>query len=228
MKNITRFIKVFFLLICFISLLIIFPAYIQNQLNTWQIYFLAVSYLLFFLATVWRTTEFGNLAKRSEDRQVKSLSGIIASLLGILGLVGVHWLAIYEFAHLSTQQISFTNILFNIMSISLIIIAIAVNQIAVKTLGKFFDRLVIKDSHQLIRTGIYSKVRHPIYTSYLLLFIGFCALLQSWVSLGVLIVVSLIWFGNRIATEEAMLIEEFGDDYQTYKEETKRLIPLIY
>jgi len=32
----------------------------------------------------------------------------------------------------------------------------------------------------------------------------------------------------RIRHEEAMLIEEFGDAYRTYKEETKKLIPFVY
>ncbi|MDJ0534446.1 MAG: isoprenylcysteine carboxylmethyltransferase family protein [Xenococcaceae cyanobacterium MO_207.B15] len=228
MEIIVRFIKIFLLLVCIISLLIIFPAYIQNKLNNWQIYFLAASYLLFFLATVWRTAKWGNLAKRSEDRQVKSLSGRIASFIGIFGLLAVHWLAIYESSGLFNQKISLTNIVFIIIGICLVISGIIVNHIAVKTLGKFFDRLVIKEQHELITSGIYSQVRHPIYTSYLLLFIGFCTLLQSWLSLGVLAIVSFIWFGNRITTEEKMLIQEFGNTYRIYQQQTKRLIPLIY
>lgn len=228
MENITRFTKIFLLLVCVISLLIILPGYIFNQLNNWQIYFLAISYLLFFLPTVWRTTKFGNLAKRSEDKQVKSRLGRAASFVGLFGLIGVHWLAIYESTNFSNNNFYVTNIVFTIIGITLVFSAIIVNQVAVKTLGKFFDRLVIKDQHQLITSGIYSQIRHPIYTSYLLLFIGFCTLLQSWLSLGVLVIVCLIWFGNRITIEEEMLTQEFGNKYQIYQEKTKRLLPLIY
>ena len=227
MENITRFIKIFLLLICVISLLIILPAYIFQQLNNWQIYFLAVSYLLFFLGTVWRKAKFGNLAKRSEDKQIKSLSGRVASFVSIFGLIGCHWLAIYESTKFINNHFSVTNLVFTIIGISLAIAAIIVNQIAVKTLGKFFDRLVIKEQHQLITSGIYSQIRHPIYTSYLLLFVGFCTLLQSWLSLGFLVIVCVIWFGNRITIEEEMLTQEFGDRYQIYQKRTKRLFPSI-
>lgn len=228
MHNINRFLQMFSLLLCVLILLIIVPAYIFNKLNSWQIYFLAASYLLFFLGTVWRTTNLGDLAKRSEDKQVENISGRLASFIGLFGLIGVHWLAIYEYSSLLNQHYSFTNVVITIIGISLAIAAIIVNQVAVKTLGRFFDRLVIKEKHQLITSGIYSKVRHPIYTSYLLLFIAFCTLLQSWISLGVLVIVCSIWFGNRITIEEEMLIKEFGDSYQIYKQQTKKLIPLIY
>ncbi|VEP18416.1 Protein-S-isoprenylcysteine methyltransferase [Hyella patelloides LEGE 07179] len=223
-----RFAKIFLSLLCVICLLIILPAYIFDRLSNWQVYFLAISYLLFFLATVWRTTKLGNLAKRSEDKQVKSRLGRAASFVGIFGLIGVHWLAIYESTNFSDNNFYVTNIVFTIIGTTLVFSAIIVNQVAVKTLGKFFDRLVIKDQHQLITSGIYSQIRHPIYTSYLLLFISFCTLLQSWFSLEFLAVVCFIWFGNRITIEEEMLTQEFGENYQTYQQETKRLLPLIY
>jgi protein-S-isoprenylcysteine O-methyltransferase Ste14 len=35
-------------------------------------------------------------------------------------------------------------------------------------------------------------------------------------------------FLNRIRREEALLIEEFGAEYETYRESTKKLIPFIY
>ncbi|MGL4758410.1 MAG: methyltransferase family protein, partial [Patescibacteria group bacterium] len=164
----------------------------------------------------------------NEDRQVKNLSGRIASFIGILGIITVHWLAIYEYSNSIHKEMYLNHILFSIIGISLVISGIILNQIAVKTLGVFFDRLIIKDQHQLVTSGIYSQVRHPIYTSYLLLFIGFCTLLQSWLSLAALTLVSLVWFGNRISIEEDMLIQEFGKDYQTYQQKTQRLIPFVY
>ena len=177
------------------------------------------------------------MAKRSEDKQIKSLSGRVASFIGVFGLIGVHWLAIYEHSREAIEIRGLNNLIFEIIGIGLIFSAIVVNQIAVKTLGKFFDRLIIKEQHQLIVSGVYSLVRHPIYTSYLLLFFGFCTLLQSWISLGILTIICIIWFGNRIAIsslarrcaiEEKMLGEEFGEEYQKYRQQTKRFIPFLY
>jgi protein-S-isoprenylcysteine O-methyltransferase Ste14 len=115
-----------------------------------------------------------------------------------------------------------------IVAIFLIVSSIIINQVAVRSLGKFFDRLTIKPEHQLVTTGIYTLVRHPIYLSYILLFAGFCTMLQSSFSLVLLAGVCIVWFGNRIALEEEMLEKEFGDEYKTYQQQTKRLFPFIY
>ncbi len=118
--------------------------------------------------------------------------------------------------------------LLSALAITLIVAAIVLSQIAILTLGKFFDRLTIKTDHQLVKEGIYSMVRHPIYSSYLLLFTGFCTMLQSLSGLGLLAIISMIWFGSRIQIEEAMLIDQFGDEYRNYQQQTKRLIPFVY
>ena len=120
------------------------------------------------------------------------------------------------------------NIALNSIAILLIISSILINQTAIRTLGEFFDRLTIKPEHQLITTGIYSQVRHPIYSSYILLFTGFCLMLQSIVSFGLLALVCIVWFGNRMMIEEEMLEKEFGDQYRAYQQKTKKLFPFIY
>ncbi|MEM9214326.1 MAG: isoprenylcysteine carboxylmethyltransferase family protein [Cyanobacteria bacterium P01_F01_bin.150] len=113
-------------------------------------------------------------------------------------------------------------------SIGLVSAAILVSQVAISTLGKFFDRLTIKVDHQLVTDGIYGSIRHPIYTSYILLFLGFCTMVQSLWGLGLLLATCIVWFGNRIAIEEKMLEEEFGEAYQSYCKQTKRLFPYVY
>lgn len=212
------------LLLGLLALLIGIPAIVFSVIDTWQIIVLYASYFGFFLSTVWRNLRYGNFANRSEDRQVRGIIGRLAMLVQIVGLLGVHWLGIYDF---SQQAIAKVPVL-NAIAIVFILSAIAINQIAMRTLGRFFDRLTIQSEHQLVKTGIYRFVRHPIYSSYILLFIGFCLLLHSYLSLGLLAVVCTIWFGNRIGIEEVMLREEFGEEYQAYQQQTKRLIPLIY
>jgi protein-S-isoprenylcysteine O-methyltransferase Ste14 len=209
----------------FITVLIVIPAWLFGVVETWQVIFLSTSYLFFFLGTVWRAVRYGKLASRSEDKQVKNASGKFAYVVLPVGLLGVHWLAIYDFS----QSENHSNLmLLSTLAITLIVTAIMLSQIAIRTLGKFFDRLTIKKDHQLVKDGIYSVVRHPIYSSYLLLFIGFCTMLQSLSGLGLLAVISIIWFGSRIQIEEQMLIDQFGDEYRNYQQQTKRLIPFVY
>lgn len=217
-----------FVLLAVISVLIVIPAVWLGVASNSKVIFLAISYFCFFLGTIWRVVRYGEIASREQDRQLKVTSGRIASLVRVIGLLGVHWLTLYTFS-LQAQDIGQTlDWLLNAIAVSLMIAAIIISQIAIATLGKFFDRLTIKSDHHLVTEGIYSVVRHPIYTSYVLLFVGFCTMLQSLWGLSLLVVVCLVWFGNRIELEEQMLQERFGQEYQSYCQRTKRLFPYIY
>jgi protein-S-isoprenylcysteine O-methyltransferase Ste14 len=215
-------------LLALISLLILLPAAQLGVIEDRRIILLAIGYFSFFLGTVWRVIRYGDLVERDKDLQVKQTAGKIASLVTVVGLIGGHWLTIYTFA---TNDRS-PNLAVDNYTIwagtSLVIAAIIVSQIAINTLGKFFDRLTIKTDHRLVTEGIYRSVRHPIYTSYILLFLGFCIALQSLWGLAGLVGVCLIWFGNRIGIEEQMLADRFGDDYLAYCQTTKRLFTYIY
>ena len=194
----------------------------------WQIVLLAFSYLIFFSSTIWRSLKYGEFSDRSQDEQTKSLLGRLALVIAILGFGSTHWLAIYDFSRLQSLENNLINYTLNTIAILLIIIAIVLNQVAVRSLGRFFDRLVIKSEHKLLTTGIYSYIQHPIYTSYIVLFGSFCLLLHSLLSIGLLAVVCLVWFSNRISIEEKMLSQQFGNEYQAYQQKTKKLFPFVY
>lgn len=211
-----------------IALLIVLPAWQFGVVSDWRIIFLSIGYFTFFLGTVWRVIRYGELVDRQEDLQVKETSGRLASLITVIGLLGVHWLAIYTFSVRDESLSLIVNELAIAIGISLVVAAILVSQIAIRTLGKFFDRLAIKSDHRLVTEGVYGFVRHPIYTSYILLFVGFCMLLQSLWGFGLLLAVCVVWFGNRIGIEERMLQERFGEEYQSYCQQTKRLFPYLY
>lgn len=67
-----------------------------------------------------------------------------------------------------------------------------------------------------------------LLSSYILLFLGFCLMLQSLWGSGLLLVICVVWFGSRIGIEEQMLEERFGEEYQSYCQQTKRLFPYVY
>lgn len=207
-----------------IFLLILAPAFLFGVVGRWQVGFLAVGYFLFFLGTVWRVLRHGKLADREQDRQVQDRSGRAVGIVSLVGLIGVHWLALYEFSHSDGAGFSFVVG----VAVVLVVVALVLSQSAIRTLGRFFDRLTIQAEHRLVTEGVYGLIRHPIYTSYILLFSGYCLLLGGVWSLGLLAVVCVIWFRSRIAREESMLFEQFGDAYEQYCAKTKRLIPYIY
>ena len=86
--------------------------------------------------------------------------------------------------------------------------------------------ITVKEDHQLVRTGPYGLVRHPIYSGLLLAIAG-SALARG--TLGGLLAVALVLFSfmRRIATEERWMTETFGAAYEDYRAATSALVPFL-
>jgi protein-S-isoprenylcysteine O-methyltransferase Ste14 len=94
------------------------------------------------------------------------------------------------------------------------------------TLGRNWSGVLeIRKEHRLIAEGPYARIRHPMYTSFFLSGLGALLLSANWllglVNLGV---VAWMYLG-RVAAEEAMMIEHFGEEYRVYMKKTGRLLP---
>jgi protein-S-isoprenylcysteine O-methyltransferase Ste14 len=90
--------------------------------------------------------------------------------------------------------------------------------------GNWSGTVTLKQDHELIRTGPYRWVRHPIYTGILL------AILGSVVALGELrgaIALALITaaFLHKITIEERFLTQQFGNAYDRYRGAVPALVP---
>jgi protein-S-isoprenylcysteine O-methyltransferase Ste14 len=98
-----------------------------------------------------------------------------------------------------------------------------------KELGKNWSiTLEIRDKHKLVNSGPYSLVRHPMYSSFLLLALGQAFLLANWVvGLAGLVGFAVLFF-LRVGKEERMMLETFGASYGEYMRMTKRVIPYVY
>jgi protein-S-isoprenylcysteine O-methyltransferase Ste14 len=88
--------------------------------------------------------------------------------------------------------------------------------------------LEIRDRHALVTTGVYSRVRHPMYAAFWLWALAQALLLPNWVAGPA----GLVGFGTlfcfRIGREERLLLETFGDEYRRYAERTYRIIPGVF
>jgi protein-S-isoprenylcysteine O-methyltransferase Ste14 len=96
-------------------------------------------------------------------------------------------------------------------------------------LGRFWSRtLEIRPSHQLVTTGVYSYVRHPMYSAFFLWALAQALLLPNWVAGPA----GLAGFGTlfcfRVRREERMMELAFGDTYRAYAARTQRLIPGLF
>ncbi len=83
-----------------------------------------------------------------------------------------------------------------------------------------------RSEHKLVTKGPYRWIRHPLYTFGTLFFISFALIVDSWF-IAVMAVLAIILLSIRLPTEEALLIEKFGDEYRDYMKRTGRYLPKI-
>lgn len=84
----------------------------------------------------------------------------------------------------------------------------------------------MKEHHELVTSGPYHFVRHPIYTGVLLATFG-VALTGNTFGL-IIFPIALLIFAFRINREEKIMLKLFPDAYPRYQSRTKRLIPFIW
>ncbi|MFC1741502.1 methyltransferase family protein [Nanoarchaeota archaeon] len=116
-----------------------------------------------------------------------------------------------------------------ILGFSMFLAGLALRLTGQFTLGKQFDmRVRILKDHEIIDTGIYRHIRHPMYTGFILIFAGLPLALQSWVGTASALILFTPSGLYRIRIEEAALMKKFGKKYRAYMSRTERLIPFIW
>lgn len=87
--------------------------------------------------------------------------------------------------------------------------------------------LEIKENHQLIKTGPYRRVRHPMYTQIWIWTIAQVLIVSNlYAGFSGIIAWAIVYF-IRIPNEEKMMIENFGDQYKEYIRQTGKIFPKI-
>ena len=86
------------------------------------------------------------------------------------------------------------------------------------TLGEYFTTSIIPKG--LVTTGIYSKIRHPMFIGAILVYIGIEVIFQSIIGFLFVIFVLIPFFIYSAIEEEKMLSEKFKEKYTVYKKKT--------
>jgi len=95
-------------------------------------------------------------------------------------------------------------------------------------LGRNWSHAVeIKQGHELITTGPYSVVRHPIYTGILIGLLG-TAIALSQVRGFIAFVLLFIMLWLKLRREEQWMRSQFGETYATYAHQTAALVPYLF
>ena len=94
-------------------------------------------------------------------------------------------------------------------------------------LGRNWSSFVtIKEEHQMIQSGPYALVRHPIYSGFLLGLLG-TALASGEVRALVALPIAFLAWWTKSRLEEKFMEQRFGDEYAAYRRRVKALIPFV-
>ena len=95
------------------------------------------------------------------------------------------------------------------------------------SLGRNWSGIItLKEGHEFIERGPYRLVRHPIYTGLLAMFL---ATAIAYGHLGGIVAVMLACasFWIKLGEEEKLMRQQFPDQYRSYEQRVKRIIPFV-
>jgi len=100
---------------------------------------------------------------------------------------------------------------------------------ALKTLGKEWSitaRLV--EGHKLATSGPYAYVRHPIYTGMLGMLVATGLAISHWIALLAALLIFFIGTIIRMRSEDRLLREAFGEQFENYTQRVSAIVPGLY
>src|SRR2546429_7645181 len=99
---------------------------------------------------------------------------------------------------------------------------------SIVAIGRHYDlELEVHADHEIVRTGPYRIVRHPIYTGLLVHLTGACLATGNLLLVAGTLLIVLPIFVVRARTEERLLREQLGPTYDAYAREVGMLIPFV-
>ncbi|MEM1435395.1 MAG: protein-S-isoprenylcysteine O-methyltransferase [Pseudomonadota bacterium] len=85
--------------------------------------------------------------------------------------------------------------------------------------------LELRDEHGLVTSGVYERIRHPMYTAIFIVYAAQAIFIHNWIAGFSGLAAFGLMYVLRVPREEAMMHEQFGEAYAAYCERTGRLLP---
>lgn len=188
----------------------------MKSLTVWQVALLP----WYVFAAYWAITALRVKRTKAREKSVDRLITVAAVVIGY-ELLFARWSRIGPLGLRFVPQ----ELWIACLGIALTCLGTAISIWARYCLGEYWSaRVTLKEGHQLIRSGPYAFVRHPIYTGMLVACFGTALVVGE--GRGILAVVLLLAAHSRKAMrEERMLTQEFGDQYTSYRHSTGFLLP---
>jgi protein-S-isoprenylcysteine O-methyltransferase Ste14 len=93
------------------------------------------------------------------------------------------------------------------------------------SLGEFWSgELGTRSRHQVVETGLYRWIRHPLYTSFILIPVGLFLMTGDWL-IAIWTLAYALAVAARAWKEEEMMLGRLGPSYALYMQKTGRFLP---
>ncbi|CAN1167151.1 hypothetical protein LINPERHAP2_LOCUS27064, partial [Linum perenne] len=199
------------------------PAHVNGFLEGWPVVFFFVYHYFFFLNVSVRKRLYGDCYERPHDSKWDVNPPISSRILFIVGALIGHFFAASEGLEIHLIPGGWNSVLIWI----LIVAAILLQYNTTSYLAKYSNKVVVPST--VVRVGPYRWVRHPMYSSTILLFASYFAALRAPLSFLFVVAVSVMFYDKKAKMEEALMIESFGDGYVEYMNRVQyKLIPFVF
>ena len=211
----------FLLGVIFVGVLIFLPAGTLSFFNGWL--FMGILFIPMFLAGI--VMMFKNpklLQKRLDAKEKQKEQSLVVKLSGLMFLVGfiVTGFGVRFEWYCLPKEVTMVAVVLFLLAYLLYAEVLRENTYLSRTIE-------VQENQKVIDTGLYSIVRHPMYSVTLLLFLSMPLVLGSIYSFIIFLVYPFI-IAKRIKGEEEFLEREL-EGYREYKQKVKyRLIPFIW
>jgi protein-S-isoprenylcysteine O-methyltransferase Ste14 len=182
--------------------------------------FLAVRYLWYAFILYWLVSAL----KRKKTKQRESILQRLVYILPLLIAFYLLYNPRTDFGLLATYFVPHT-LEAQWAGVAIMALGVATAIWARVHLGSNWSGVVtLKEGHELIRTGPYRNIRHPIYTGILVAFLG-NAIVNGQVRGLMALVVMWASFYIKARREEAFLEQEFGPKFHEHTQHTGMFLP---
>lgn len=217
----TKALAKFFIGLILIMLLIFLPAGTLDYYNGWL--FIALLFVpMLFVGVILMMKDPALLEKRLNAKETESEQKNVVMISGVMFLSGFIIAGLnYRFDWLELPDII-------VGAASVIFLASYVMYAEVLRENTYLSRTVeVQENQKVIDTGLYGIVRHPMYTSTILMFLAIPLILGSLISFIIFLIYPFT-LALRIKNEEAVL-ENGLHGYSEYKQKVKyKLFPFIW
>ena len=166
--------------------------------------------------------ESGTIKRQEEGWLILVLRMGVALPLLVVILLNIFWPAPLFWAKFNSPQ------WLRILGLILAVLCVLLLWWVFRSIGKnISETVLIKESHELVTSGPYHWVRHPLYGTALVLLLSISLVFGDWIMMGYTLLGILAFRLLVIPAEEKQLLDAFGEDYVRYQERTGALLPWV-